>query len=179
MLGDGLVGLAINPILCGFYAREFHDDHSLNRITFKDFVLSIGYEHFDRTIFHRCFDPSPIFFEFFLVDGLRSRENNVSGHDRSPYLLPPFAKTIWPVSQLASSEARNTATRAMSSGWPTRPSGVLATIWFLDSAPMTPAACAPSVSVPPGLRALTRIFLGPNSFESTRVKPLTALFDAT
>jgi pimeloyl-ACP methyl ester carboxylesterase len=43
----------------------------------------------------------------------------------------------------------------------------------------TPAACVPSVSVPPGLRALTRIFLGPNSFESTRVKPLTALFDAT
>jgi hypothetical protein len=33
--------------------------------------------------------------------------------------------------------------------------------------------------VSPGLRALTRIFLGPNSFESTRVKPLTALFDAT
>src|SRR5580704_4933542 len=50
---------------------------------------------------------------------------------------------------------------------------------LLNSVPMTPAACAPSVSVPPGLRALTRIFLGPNSFESTRVKPLTALFDAT
>jgi hypothetical protein len=68
------------------------------------------------------------------------------------------------------------ATRAMSSGWPTRPSGVLAIICFLNSVPMTPAACVPSVSVPPGLRALTRIFLGPNSFESTRVKPLTALF---
>src|ERR1700749_3111657 len=95
------------------------------------------------------------------------------------YLLPPFAKMISPVSQPASSEARNTATRTMSSGWPKRPSGVLAIICFLNSGPMTPAACAPSVSVPPGLRALTRIFLGPNSFESTRVKPLTALFDAT
>ena len=95
------------------------------------------------------------------------------------YLLPPFAKMISPVSQPASSEARNTATRAMSSGWPTRPSGVLAIICFLDSVPMTPAACAPSVSVPPGLRALTRISLGPNSFERARVKPLTALFDAT
>src|SRR6201987_1533083 len=98
---------------------------------------------------------------------------------KSFYLLPPFAQMISPVSQPASSEARNTATRAMSSGWPKRPSGVLAITCFLNSAPMTPAACAPSVSVPPGLRALTRIFLGPNSFESTRVKPLTALFNAT
>src|SRR6202007_2345256 len=98
---------------------------------------------------------------------------------KSFYLLPPFAKMISPVSQPASSEARNTATRAMSSGWPTRPSGVLAIICFLDSVPMTPAASAPSVSVPPGLRALTRIFLGPNSFDSTRVKPFTALLDAT
>src|ERR1700758_1762790 len=95
------------------------------------------------------------------------------------YLWPPFAKMVSPVSQPASSEARNTATRAMSSGWPTRPNDVLATICFLNSGPMTPAACVPSVSAPPGLRALTRIFLGPNSFESTRVKPLTALFDAT
>src|ERR1700740_1093095 len=79
------------------------------------------------------------------------------------------------VSHAASSEASNKATRAMSSGWPTRPSGVLAIICFLASAPITPAACAPSVSVPPGLRALTRIFLGPNSFDSTRVKPYSAL----
>src|SRR5260370_1139424 len=46
---------------------------------------------------------------------------------------------ISPVSQPASSEARNTARRAMSSGWPTRPSDVLAIICFLDSVPMTPS----------------------------------------
>src|SRR5258706_14871852 len=56
---------------------------------------------------------------------------------------------ISPVSHPASSEARNTATRAMSSGWPTRPNGVPALICFLNSGFMTPAACAPSVSVPP------------------------------
>src|ERR1700751_245825 len=95
------------------------------------------------------------------------------------FYWPPFPKMVSPVSHPASSEARNAATRAMSSGWPTRPSDVLAMICFLSSGPMTPAARAPSVSVTPGLRALTRIFLGPSSFESTRVKPLTALFDAT
>src|SRR5260370_1996415 len=77
VLGDVLVGLAVNPILCGFYAREFHNDHSLNRITFKDFVLSIGCEHFDRMTLHRCFDSSPIFVELFLLDGFSSREDNV------------------------------------------------------------------------------------------------------
>src|SRR6202040_2103137 len=87
VLGDVLVGLAVNPILCGFYAREFHNDHSLNRITFKDFVLSIGYEHFDRMILHRCFDSSPILFELFLIDGFNSSEDNVCGHDRSPLLI--------------------------------------------------------------------------------------------
>jgi CRP-like cAMP-binding protein len=47
----------------------------------------------------------------------------------------PFAKMISPVSHPASSEARNAATRAMSSGWPTRPSDVLAIICFLNSVP--------------------------------------------
>ena len=46
VLGDALVGLAVIPILCGFYVREFRNDDSLNRITFKDFELSIGYEQF-------------------------------------------------------------------------------------------------------------------------------------
>src|ERR1700748_3488059 len=58
------------------------------------------------------------------------------------FYLPPFAKSVSPVSPPASSEARNSATRAMSSGWPTRPSDVLAIICFLNSVPMTPAACA-------------------------------------
>src|SRR5579864_9086868 len=92
VLGDVLVGLAVIPILCGFYAREFRNDYSLNRITFKDFVLSIGYEHFDRMILHRCFDSSPILFELFLIDGFSSREDNVCRHDRSPSLLVDYPK---------------------------------------------------------------------------------------
>jgi hypothetical protein len=51
--GDVLVGLAVVPILCGFHVREFRNDHSLNRITFKDFVLSICNERFDRMTLHR------------------------------------------------------------------------------------------------------------------------------
>ena len=43
-----------------------------------------------------------------------------------------------PVSHPESSEARNTAIGAMSSGWPRRPSGVLATICFSKSLPMMP-----------------------------------------
>src|ERR1700740_3208030 len=96
VLGDVLVGLAVIPILCGFYAREFRNDHSLNRITFKDFVLSIGYEHFDRMILHRCFDSGPIFFELFLIDGLSSREDNVCRHDRSPSLCSPSLLVDYP-----------------------------------------------------------------------------------
>src|SRR6201997_3450205 len=87
VLSDALVGLAVIPILCGFHVREFRNDDSLNRITFKDFVLSIGYEHFDRMTLHRCLDSSPIFFELFLIDGFSSHEYNVCKHDRSPSLL--------------------------------------------------------------------------------------------
>jgi hypothetical protein len=38
--GDSLVGLAVLPILCSFHVRELRNDDSLNRIAFKDFVLS-------------------------------------------------------------------------------------------------------------------------------------------
>jgi hypothetical protein len=87
VLGDALVGLAVIPILCGFHVREFRNDDSLNRITFKDFVLSIGYERFDRMTLRRCLDSGPIFFELLLIDGFSSREYNVCRHDRFPSLL--------------------------------------------------------------------------------------------
>src|SRR6202030_3488703 len=87
VLGDSLVGLVVIPILCSFNVREFRNDDSLNRITFKDFVLSIGYEHFDGMPLYRCLDSSPIFFELFLIDGFSSHEYNVCRHDRSPALL--------------------------------------------------------------------------------------------
>jgi hypothetical protein len=61
--------------------------------TFKDFVLSLGYEHFDRMTLHRCLDASPIFFELFLIDGFSSREYNVCRHDRSASLLIDYPET--------------------------------------------------------------------------------------
>ena len=73
------------------------------------------------------------------------------------------------MTQRDSSDAKNTATGAISSGCPVRPSGVRAINCFSKSLPITPAACVPSVSTPPGLIALTRIFRGPSSFASTRV----------
>ena len=46
-------------------------------------MVTVGYEHFDRMTLHRCSDSSPIFFEFFLIDGFSSREYNVCRYDRS------------------------------------------------------------------------------------------------
>ena len=87
---------------------------------------------------------------------------------------PPPTAIVSPVIQPEASDARNTATDAMSSGCPRRPSGVRATIRFSNSLPMTPILCTPSVSTPPGLIALTRIFLGPSSVANTRVIVSTA-----
>ena len=67
------------------------------------------------------------------------------------------------MTQRASSEARKTATSAMSSGAPTRPRGVWATMPFSMSEPAMPPDWVPSVTTSPGLRALTRIFWGPSS----------------
>src|SRR4030088_1145494 len=87
---------------------------------------------------------------------------------------PPPTAIVSPVIQPEAADARNTATDAMSCGCPRRPSGVRATISFSKSLPMIPKLCTPSVSTPPGLIALTRIFLGPSSFASTRVIVSTA-----
>ena len=38
---------------------------------------------------------------------------------------PPSTEIVWPVTQLASGEARKTTTLATSSGWPSRPNGML------------------------------------------------------
>jgi hypothetical protein len=69
-------------------------------------VLSIGYEHFDRIILHRCFDSSPIFFELLLIDGFSSREDNLCGHDRSPSLLIDYRNSHgnpWAVARIFNS----------------------------------------------------------------------------
>src|SRR5207253_2275840 len=41
-----------------------------------------------------------------------------------PRSWPPSTEIVWPVTQLASGERRNSATRATSSGWPRRPNGI-------------------------------------------------------
>src|SRR4029077_15931712 len=92
VLRDTLIGFAVIPILGGFHGREFRNDDSLDRIAFKDFMLSIGDEHFDRMTLHRCSDSRPICFELFLIDGLRSREYNVCRHDCSPVLLSNYSR---------------------------------------------------------------------------------------
>src|SRR5690606_7355284 len=80
--------------------------------------------------------------------------------------MPPETEICSPVIQAASSEARNTATFAISSGCPLRPSGVLATNMVSYSLPVvTPALRAPSVSVAPGKIELIRIFFPPTSLD--------------
>ena len=82
-----------------------------------------------------------------------------------------------PVSQLDSSEARNTAIGAMSEGCPTRPRGVMAIMCFSYSlpTPIMPAARAPSVAVAPGLIEFTRICLakelGPRQIRVNSINP--------
>lgn len=64
---------------------------------------------------------------------------------------------VSPVTKRASSEARKSAGSAMSIGCPARPSGVTAIIWRSNSEFAMPAMWTPSVSVSPGLMALTRM----------------------
>src|ERR1700719_2953162 len=180
---DGLIGGALIPCLRRLEAREFRDHDTLDGIALQNLMTAVVDEDLNLVTCEGCPDLVPINFQLRLIECLLACEYQVSTHGvvllKLFYLLPRFAKMISPVSQPASSEARNTATRAMCSGWPKRPSGVLAITCFLNSGLMTRAACVTYASLPRGLRALTRIFLGPNSFESTRVKPSTALFDAT
>src|SRR4029077_16429632 len=42
VLRDTYIAFAVIPILSGFHVREFRNDDSLDRIAFKDFMLSIG-----------------------------------------------------------------------------------------------------------------------------------------
>ena len=82
-----------------------------------------------------------------------------------------------PVSQEDWSDARNSATRAISSGWPSRPSGMGAPIAFATSSEM-PSFYTASVPVMPGAMALTRILRSASSFARPFVMASTALFEA-
>src|SRR3984893_13058084 len=89
---------------------------------------------------------------------------------------PPAARIVSPVIQADSSDARNTASGAMSVTRPSRPSGVFAAS-VAPAAPSTiPAVAVPSVSVWPGEIALTRIFRGANSSANPLVNVSIAPF---
>lgn len=69
-----------------------------------------------------------------LVDAGRAFRKDKTQHG-SPYVIfghggcvnsPPSTQMVWPVMKALSSLARKRTVRAMSSGWPTRPSGVTA-----------------------------------------------------
>src|SRR5690348_320973 len=81
---------------------------------------------------------------------------------------------VSPVIQEESDDARNTAAGAMSWGWPIRPSGVCASICLRQSLAAIPVEWKPSVSIMPGLIALTRILRGPSSLASDLVTASTA-----
>ena len=93
------------------------------------------------------------------------------------YRCPPEAVMRSPVSHEDWSEARNSATRAISSGLPSRPIGSAAPIVVAVS-PSIPNAARPSVAVMPGAIALTRILRLASSLASALVIVSTALFDA-
>jgi hypothetical protein len=78
--------------------------------------------------------------------GRAARSCCASARDRR-YQRPPDATRVSPVIHSERSDARNTATGAMSSGRPPRPSGVCATIAFAISLSRMPAVTTPSVSV--------------------------------
>jgi len=87
--------------------------------------------------------------------------------------MPPVTRSVSPVGDFESDEARYTATGEVSPGWPLRPSGDCASIHFRKSPSSLPAACTPSVSIKPGLMEFTRTFRGPNFFASLAVMALT------
>jgi hypothetical protein len=90
------------------------------------------------------------------------------------YLKPPATSSLSPVIQLESAEAKKTAADAMSSGFPSRPSGACDSNIVRNSPSVNPPAVEPSVTTTPGLIELTRILRGPSSFANVRVIASTA-----
>src|SRR6185312_4226658 len=91
---------------------------------------------------------------------------------------PPSTTMLAPVTYAALSLARNRATLTTSAGVPSRPNGTLAAIRCMGWAGSAISSCPPSVSIIPGLIALTRIPCAAPSAASCLVAPITPALDA-
>src|ERR1700752_994736 len=92
-------------------------------------------------------------------------------------VMPPSTGRSTPAMKLASSDARNKAVDAISSGRPSPPNGTAAANWARAwSAPSLVGACWSKigVSIGPGLIALTRMRRSFNSAVQVRTKERTA-----
>src|SRR5262249_34345198 len=95
--------------------------------------------------------------------------------------MPPLTPITWPVMKPASSEQRNPHVAAMSSGDPTRPTGIIRAASF-SIFPMLPLASARrsiGVSIMPGGMVLTVMPWGASSSANALVSPITPAFAAT
>src|SRR2546426_11550211 len=98
-------------------------------------------------------------------------------HGSQIAVMPPSTGRSTPAMKLASSDARNKAVDAISSGRPSRPNGTAAANWARAwSAPSLVGACWSKigVSIGPGLIALTRMRRSFNSAVQVRTKERTA-----
>src|SRR4029077_20372864 len=86
VLRDTLVCFAIVPIFRRLYVREFCYHDSINGIALQDFVLPIGHQDFNWMSFHCRFNSGPISLKLLLIQCPCSSENDVSGHDCSPFM---------------------------------------------------------------------------------------------
>src|ERR1700739_3982668 len=86
VLRDTLVCFAIVPIFRRLYVREFCYHDSLNGIALQDFVLPISHQDFNWMSFHCRFNSGPISLKLLLIQCFCSSENDVSGHDCSPFM---------------------------------------------------------------------------------------------
>ena len=111
------------------------------------------------------------------------KESSPTTRSEAPFLvfsiqgsvtLPPLAESVSPVMKLDSSLKRKRMTEAISGGWPIRPSGVSATMRFIDSSERTWAI---SVSIRPGATQLTRTLCGANASPQHRVSAMTPAFE--
>src|SRR6185369_6244997 len=98
-------------------------------------------------------------------------ENGARSPCHQLWVWPPSATISCPVTQPASSEARNATAGAMSAATARR--GMAWSIWTNSNASACLLASTPSVSVRPGATELTVIPWGPSSRASARVNAHT------